>query len=120
MAGARFRGSGPQSHRRFAGAADRQAGEKDRPGDQPRRDGAGIAASELLADGLEFRRANDRRDVDDDLLADRLDARILLREKRLSELQRVTLGRDLDRIEAVLDGITTPASADPPPRSSRI
>jgi len=46
------------------------------------------------------------------------DARILLREKRLSELQRVALRRDLDRIEAVLDGITTPASADPPPRSS--
>jgi integrase len=46
------------------------------------------------------------------------DARILLREKRLSELQRVALCRDLDRIEAVLDGITTPASADPPPRSS--
>jgi hypothetical protein len=44
------------------------------------------------------------------------DARILLREKRLSELQRVALRRDLDRIEAVLDGITTPASADPPPR----
>jgi hypothetical protein len=46
------------------------------------------------------------------------DARILLREKRLSELQRVALRRDLDRIEAVLDGITTPASANPPPRSS--
>jgi hypothetical protein len=46
------------------------------------------------------------------------DARILLREKRLSELQRVALRRDLDRIEAVLDGITTPASADPPPRFS--
>jgi hypothetical protein len=42
--------------------------------------------------------------------------RILLREKRLSELQRVALRRDLDRIEAVLDGITTPASANPPPR----
>jgi hypothetical protein len=48
------------------------------------------------------------------------EARILLREKRLSELQRVALRRDLDRIEAVLDGITTPASADPPPRSSWI
>lgn len=39
------------------------------------------------------------------------DARILLREKRLSELQRVVLRRDLDRIEAVLDGITKPASS---------
>jgi hypothetical protein len=48
------------------------------------------------------------------------DARILLREKRLSELQRVALRRDLDRIEAVLDGITKPASPDPPARSSRI
>lgn len=48
------------------------------------------------------------------------EARILLREKRLSELQRVALRRDLDRIEAILDEITTPASADPPPRSSWI
>ena len=48
------------------------------------------------------------------------DARILLREKRLSELQRVALRRDLDRIEAVLDGITKPASPDPPARSSPI
>jgi hypothetical protein len=48
------------------------------------------------------------------------DARILLREKRLSELQRVALRRDLDRIEAVLDGTTKPASPDPPARSSRI
>jgi hypothetical protein len=48
------------------------------------------------------------------------DARILLREKRRSELQRVALRRDLHRIEAVLDGITTPASPVPPPRSSRI
>lgn len=31
------------------------------------------------------------------------DARILLREKRLSELQRVALRCELDRIEAVLD-----------------
>jgi hypothetical protein len=37
------------------------------------------------------------------------DARILLREKRLSELQRVALRRDLDRIDSVLDGITKPA-----------
>ena len=48
------------------------------------------------------------------------DARILLREKRLSELQRVALRRDLDRIEAVLDGITKPASPNPPARSTRI
>jgi hypothetical protein len=48
------------------------------------------------------------------------DARILLREKRLSELQRVALRRDLDRIKAVLDGITKPASPNPPARSSRI
>jgi hypothetical protein len=48
------------------------------------------------------------------------DARILLREKRLSELQRVALRRDLDRIEAVLDGITKPASPDPLARSSPI
>jgi hypothetical protein len=48
------------------------------------------------------------------------DARILLREKRLSELQRVALRRDLDRMEAVLDGITKPASPDPPARSSPI
>jgi hypothetical protein len=48
------------------------------------------------------------------------DARILLREKRLSELQRVALRRDLDRIEAILDGITKPASPDPPARCSRI
>jgi len=48
------------------------------------------------------------------------DAKMLLREKRLSELQRVALRRDLDRIEAVLDGITKPASPNPPARSSRI
>jgi hypothetical protein len=48
------------------------------------------------------------------------DAGILLREKRLSELQRVALRRDLDRIEAVLDGITKPASPDPLARSSPI
>jgi integrase len=48
------------------------------------------------------------------------DARMLLREKRLSELQRVALRRDLDRIEVVLDGITTPASPDPPTWSSQI
>jgi hypothetical protein len=48
------------------------------------------------------------------------DARILLREKRLSELQRVALRRDLDRIEAVLDGITKPTSPDPLARSSPI
>jgi hypothetical protein len=48
------------------------------------------------------------------------DATILLREKRLSELQRVALCRDLDRIESVLDGITTPASPAPAARSSRI
>jgi hypothetical protein len=48
------------------------------------------------------------------------DARVLLREKRLSELQRVALRRDLDRIEAVLDGITKPASPDPLARSSPI
>jgi hypothetical protein len=33
----------------------------------------------------------------------------LLHEKRLSELQRLALRRDLDRIDAVLDGITKPA-----------
>jgi len=48
------------------------------------------------------------------------DARILLREKRLSELRRVALRRDLDRIEAVLDGITKPASPDLLARSSPI
>ncbi len=45
------------------------------------------------------------------------DARTLLREKRLSALQRSALRRDLDRIEAILDGITTPVSADPPQSS---
>jgi hypothetical protein len=30
----------------------------------------------------------------------------------------VALRRDLDRIEAVLAGITAPASADPPPQSA--
>jgi hypothetical protein len=39
------------------------------------------------------------------------DGRILLHEKRLSELQRVALRRDLDRIDAVLDGITRPAKS---------
>lgn len=48
------------------------------------------------------------------------DARVLLKEKRLSELQRTALAQDLRRIEGVLDGITTPMSADPPARSSRI
>ena len=48
------------------------------------------------------------------------DAKLLLREKRLSELQRTALRRDLDRIEAVIDRITTPASAGPLPRSSGI
>jgi hypothetical protein len=48
------------------------------------------------------------------------DVRILLREKRLSKLQRVALRRDLDRIEAVLDGITKPVSSDPLARSSPI
>ena len=48
------------------------------------------------------------------------DARILLREERPSELQRVALRRDLDRIDSVLDGITKPANPDPPARSSRI
>jgi hypothetical protein len=37
------------------------------------------------------------------------DARTLLTEKRLSALQRATLGQDLDRIETVLNGI--PATA---------
>jgi integrase len=46
------------------------------------------------------------------------DAARLLCEKRLPELQRVALCRDLDRIEAVLDGITTPADAGPPSRPS--
>jgi integrase len=46
------------------------------------------------------------------------DAARLLREKRLPEPQRVALRRDLDRIEAVLDGIPTPADTDPPSRSS--
>jgi integrase len=45
------------------------------------------------------------------------EAALLLREKRLPEPQRVALRRDLDRIEAVIDGITTPADADPPSRS---
>jgi hypothetical protein len=35
----------------------------------------------------------------------------MLREKRLSELQRVALRRDLDRIASVLDGITKPAKS---------
>jgi hypothetical protein len=39
------------------------------------------------------------------------DARMMLREKRLSELQRVALRRDLDRIASVLDGITKPAKS---------
>ena len=39
------------------------------------------------------------------------EARGLLREKRLAELQRVALRRDLDRIEAVLDGIGGPDGA---------
>ena len=46
------------------------------------------------------------------------DARMLLREKRLSTLQRTALRRDLDRIEAVLAGITTAVSADLPPSSA--
>jgi hypothetical protein len=44
----------------------------------------------------------------------------LLKEKRLLALQRGIVRRDLERIEAVLDGITKSASANPPPRSSRI
>jgi hypothetical protein len=48
------------------------------------------------------------------------DARILLLEKRLSKLQRAALRRGPDRIEAVLDGITKPASPDPLARSSPI
>ena len=48
------------------------------------------------------------------------DAIILLREKRLSELQRLAPRRDLNRIEAVLDGITKPVSSDAPARSSPI
>jgi hypothetical protein len=48
------------------------------------------------------------------------DARALLKEKRLSALQRAIVRRDLERIEAVLDGITKPASPNPPARSSRI
>ena len=39
------------------------------------------------------------------------DARTLLREKRLPELQRAALRQDLTRIEAVLDGIVGPAEA---------
>jgi hypothetical protein len=47
------------------------------------------------------------------------DARMLLREKRLSTLlQRTALRHDLDRIEAVLAGITTAVSADLPPSSA--
>ncbi len=48
------------------------------------------------------------------------DAKIWLREKRLSELQRVALRYDLDRIETVLDGITKPTSPDSLARSSPI
>ena len=40
------------------------------------------------------------------------DARELLREKRLPEPQRVALQRDLERIDAVLDGIGGSAAAD--------
>ena len=36
------------------------------------------------------------------------DAKALLKEKRLSELQRTALTQDIRRIEGVLDGITTP------------
>jgi hypothetical protein len=43
---------------------------------------------------------------------------MLLREKRLSTLQRTALRRDLDRIEAVFAGITTAVSADLPPSSA--
>ena len=48
------------------------------------------------------------------------DAKALLKEKRLSELQRAALTQDIRRIEAILDGITTSMSTDPPARSSRI
>ena len=66
---------------------------KDRPGDHPRRDGAGIAGLELLADSLEFRRANDRWDVDDDLLGDRLLAQRLRRalvEGPFADIDRIS------------------------------
>jgi hypothetical protein len=43
-----------------------------------------------------------------------------MREKRLSELQRLAPRRDLNRIEAVLDGITKPVSSDAPAQSSPI
>jgi hypothetical protein len=36
------------------------------------------------------------------------EARTLLREKRLSSPQRLALDREIDRVEAVLDGIDTP------------
>ena len=46
------------------------------------------------------------------------DARMLLREKRLSELQRTALRRNLERIATVLHPTTTPESADAPPHLS--
>jgi hypothetical protein len=48
------------------------------------------------------------------------DAKTMLREKRLSELQRTALTQDLRRIEAVLDGASHPATADRSLRSSSI
>lgn len=41
------------------------------------------------------------------------DAKLLLREKRLSELQRAVLRRDVDRIETVLDRTAISTSAAP-------
>jgi hypothetical protein len=42
------------------------------------------------------------------------DAKQLLREKRLSELQRAALRRDIERIEAVLEKVTPPLNRDAP------
>jgi putative tryptophan/tyrosine transport system substrate-binding protein len=74
-------------------------------------DSEGQARSAAYLQGLQQLGWTDGRNVRIDTRWAADDARILLREKRLSELQRVALRRDLDRIEAVLDGITTPASA---------
>jgi integrase len=46
------------------------------------------------------------------------DARMLLREKRLSELRRTALHRNLERIATVLHPTTTPESVDAPPHLS--
>jgi integrase len=46
------------------------------------------------------------------------DAKLLLRENRLSELQRVALRGDIERIEAVLERTATAASVAPPSRPS--